>query len=234
MFKAIRRIDRGSIRTLAETFIETGNYPAALLCLDHVFSSPLKLRNLPLAEIQASLSLYLDYIRLLNRFRRDESLARGSNHQMLFGFQVLGENRYLVPRHTVVHEELTARPGLGRENVDGYTCDSDELRRCITQIIKSRTQDRTEIQNGACTDVHGFSPCLYWLVEKRCSRLEGKGQCPLQHMQPEQLTVGWYRARLRLILLQIKILDLACYYDLHVVGYVMAHSARSVYEYSLT
>jgi hypothetical protein len=115
MFKAIQGADHASLRTLAKTFIRTENDPAALLCLDHVFSSPLKLRNLPLVEIQASLSLYLDYIRLLNKFYNDESLTEGSNHQRLFGFQVLGENRYLVPKHTLLYEKLTNRSGSKEE-----------------------------------------------------------------------------------------------------------------------
>jgi len=229
MFKAIQGADRTRLRTLSRTFIKTGNNPAALLCLDHVFSAPLQLQNLPLSGVQALLSPYLDYVRLLNKFRRDESLARGSNHQRLFGFKVLGENRYLASRYTLLHEKLA---GLNRGGVDGYTCGSDELRRGITQLIKSRISDRTKVQDDACREVHGFSPCLRFLVEKRCDPPKGEGSCTFQHIQPEQLTVDWYHSRLRLILLQFQILNLTQGYDLPLSTYVLAHSARNACGYS--
>jgi hypothetical protein len=233
MFKAIQRDDHTSLRTLAKTFIGAGNDPAALLCLDHVFSPPLKLRNLPLVEVQASLSLYLDYIRLLNKFRRDESPAEGSSWQRLFGFQVLGENRYLAPKHTLLHEKLINRSSSSRKSTDGYRCGYDELSWGIIQLLSSRIYDRTEIQNRACRDVHGFSPCLYLLVHRRCDPPKGEESCTFQHIQPEKFTVDWCHARLRLILLQFQILNLARYHDWHVIKYVLAYSARNACGYSL-
>ena len=221
MFEAIKRVDRASIRALAETFIGTGNDPAALLCLDHVFSSPLKLRGLPLAEVQASLSLYLAYIRLLDKFRHDESLAEGSNRQRLFGFQVLGRNSYLIPENTILHGRLINRSDSGGKSVGGHGYGYDEIRRGITQLISSRIDGRTETQNKACRDVHGFSPCFDLLVQKRCPQ-KGKEPCTFQHVQPEQLTVNWYHARLRLILLQFQILHSARCDKLDVKKYVPA------------
>ena len=227
MFKAIQRADHASLRTLAKTFIGAGNDPAALLCLDHVFSSPPKLRNLPLLEVQALFSLYLDYIHLLNKFLHDESLVQGSNHQRLFGFQVLGDDHYLVPRHIILHEKLTDGSGSGGKSVDGYGCGYDELSQGIVQLIKSRVSDRTEIQNKACCDLHGFLPCLSLLVEGECNPPKGDGPCTFQHIQPEKLTVDWYHARLRLVLLQFQILDTAQYHDSDVVKYVLVHSVRN-------
>ena len=232
MFKAIRDADFTSLRALAKTFIGTRNNPAALLCLDHVFSSPLKLKNISFVEIQESLSLYLDYIRLLNKFRRDESLAEGSNRQRLFGFQVLGDNRYLVPKHTLVHQKLTNQSGSSRKNVDGYKCNYDELNRGIIQLISSRVRDRTGTQNGASRDAHGFSPCLHWLVQNKCNP-PGGGGCAFQHVRAQQLTVDWYHARLRLILLQFQILDSAQGCNWHVAKYVATHSVIYVSGYSL-
>jgi len=221
MFQAIGRVDRTSLRTLAKTFIDMENLPAALLCLDNVFSSRPKLQYLPLSEVQESLSTYLDYIRLLNKSWSDESLAQGSNHQRLFGFQALRGNRYLVPRHTALHDQLTDLYGPSAKGTDGYECSYEELRQDITQFISRRIQDRTEAQNGACRDVHGFSPCLSLLVEKQCNPPDEEGPCTFQHIQPEQLTVNWYHARLRLVLLQFQILGSARYGNLDVKKYVL-------------
>ena len=232
MFEAIRCEDRASLRPLAKTFIGAGNDPAALLCLDHILSFPPKLQDLPLAVVHALHSMYLEYIRLLNKFWSDESLAEGSSHQRLFGFQVLGDH-YLVPSHTVLHEKLTGQSDLGGKSADGYGCGYDELRRGIVQLIRSRINDRTAVQNGACRDLHGFTPCLRLLIQKKCSPPQGKGTCTFQHIQPEQLTVDWYRTRIRLILLQFRILNLACYGDWDGRKYVPVCSARNICGYSL-
>jgi hypothetical protein len=228
MFEAIRCKERANLHTLAKTFIGMGNVLAALLCLDHTFSYPLKLQGLPLVEVRASLSLYLDYVHLLNKFRRDKSLAEGSNRQRLFGFQVLGGDRYLVPEHTLLFEKLTGQFGSSR-SVDGYRCGHDELSQAINQLILTRTTDHTRIQNDTCRDMHGFSPCLHWLIQNGCNT---KGLCTFQHIGPEQLTVDWYHARLHLILLQFQILNTACYDNWDVRKYVLAHCARNPCGYS--
>ena len=225
MFQAIQRADHPALRTLAKTFIGTGNDLAALLCLDHVFSPAPELTDFQLTEIQASLSLYLDYIRLLNKVLRD-GLSAGSTNQRLFGFQVLKIGRWLVPKRTLLHAKLTGQSGSGGQSMDGYKCGADELRSAITEIIRSRIFDRTKVQNNACCEVRGFLPCLHLLVQGKCSPPDGQ-PCTFQHIKQDQLTVDWYHELLRLILLQFKILDTARYSDPNVVKYDMVHSARN-------
>ena len=233
MFEAIRSADHESLSMLAKTFIGTGEDTAALLCLDHVFSSPLELQGLPLDEIEALLTLYFDYVRLLNKLRREESLDQDSNLQRLFGFQAQEENSYKTPRYTTLHEKLTKRFVSSRKVASGYTCGSDELQRGIDQLISSRISDRTEIHDKACRNMHGFSPCLRLLVEGKCDSSRRGEPCTLQHVQMEQLTVDWYHARLRLILLQFQILNAARYDNLDVKRYVPVHPARKARESSL-
>jgi len=233
MFKAIQRTNRASLRALAETFFETRNDPAALLCLDHYFSSPPRMRNLPFDKVEATLYLYLDYVHLLKNLRRDNSLASGSARQRLFGFQVLGYNRYLVSEKSSLHKILANQSGSGEGSADGHRCSHDELCRSINYFISNRTSKRTKIQDDAFRDAHKFSPCPQSLVQKECSPPEGTEPCTFQHVQPEELTADWYRARLRLILLQFRILDSACYDDLDVKKYVPVYSARNARGYSL-
>lgn len=221
MFGAIQRVDHACLRTLAKTFIEAGNDPAALLCLDHIFSSPHELRHLPLSEIHALLSLHFDYIRLLNRLRRDDSFAEGSKHQRLFGFQVLGEDSYLVPKHTVVHVILNEQTGMSADSEDGYKCTYAELSRTIVRLISNRIYSRTELQDNACRDAHGFSPCLTLLIQGQCDR---GGSCEFQHVQQDHLTVEWCHTRVLLILLHFRILNSAHYYPPIVAKYVLGYS----------
>ena len=231
MFRAIQRADHATLRALARSFIKTRKDPIALLCLDHAFSPALELRGLSLAKIQELHSLFLDYIRLLNNFRDDELLAEGSNHQRLFGFQILEENRYIVPEDTLLYEELTAKPGLSGKSGE-WICGYDELRQVIIQLISNRIYNRTEIQNAACHGIHGFSPCLHLLVRNECNPPEDVGPCTFHHIQQGQLTVEWYHTRLRLILLQFKILDLARYKEWYAVKYVSILSAGDPLTYS--
>jgi len=227
MYEAIRHYDSATLRTLAKTLIERGDDPAALLCLDRAFSSLLKLQGLPLVEVQASLSLCFDYIRLLNKIRRDESLVEGSNCQRLFGFQVLGRNRYLVPKHTILYKKLANQSDLRGKGTAGFERGYDDIRRGIIQFISGRIDDRAENQDNACRGVHGFAPCLRYLVQKKCTTQGGNGSCTFQHIQSEQLTVDWYRAQLRLILLQFQILDSARCDKLDVKRYAFAQSMRN-------
>jgi len=222
MFKAIQRTDRAHLRALAETFFQMKNDSAALLCLDHLFSSPLRLRNLPLDKVEASLDLYLDYLYLLNKLRREESLAPGSARQRLFRFQVLGYSRYLVPKQSSLYKKSRNQSSSRKESTEGHECDYDELCRSINHFISNRALNRTKIQDDAFRDVHRFSPCPQSLVQRKCSPPEGMEPCPFQHVQPEELTADWYHARLRLILLQLQILNSAGYDDLDVKKYVPA------------
>ena len=227
MFKAIRASDRASLRTFAKAFDKKGNYPATLLCLDHFFSSPLKLRNRSMDEVHASLCLFFDYIFLLNKLRRDESLAKGSARRRLFGFQMLGPNRYLVPEHNHLYRKVGSGSLSGKKSAGGRKCSSSELSRCINDVIRTRTLQRTEDQNATCREVHGFSPCSRLLVQGGCYSSGRTGTCTFQHIEPDQLTADWYRDRLDLILLQLQILDSAGYDETDVKKYVLAHSAKN-------
>lgn len=223
MFEAIQRVDHASLCVLAKTFIKAGNDPAALLCLDHVFSSPPRLGGLSHADIHALLSLYLQYLRLLGRFYRDDSLAEGSKHQRLFGFHVLGEDRYFAPKDTLVHEILTRQSRTNEESAEGYACTHNDITWGIVQLISSRIVERTEFLNNACRDVRGFSPCLPFMVRGQCTR----ESCGFQHIQQDNFTVEWYHARLRLILLQFQILNLARHYPWSVLKCVPENLKRS-------
>jgi len=233
MFRAIQCTDHTSLQMFSKTFIGMGNNPAALLCMDHIFSSPLKLQNLPLSEVEALLSLYFNYIKLLNKLQHDKSLAQGSDHQRLFGFQVLGENCYLVPGHSILYKKLTGKSGSNKKGTEGHTCGSEDLHRGITQLILARISNCTETQDDACRGVHGFSPCLHLLVEEKCDSPDGEESCSFHHIKSEELTSDWYNTRLRLILLQFQILNSARYGNLDVKRYVLAHSTRNTCKYSL-
>jgi len=197
------------LRRLAFGFLSRTNSAAALICLNHVFSCPPTLHKAALVETEALLSLYLTYVRLLVQFWRDDRLSEGSNHQKVFGFEVQRENHYLVPENTLIYGGVSAVRGILEDPPAEYTCSREELSRVILRAILNHIKSRTEVQERACRETRGFSPCLSTLVRRNCFN----ETCPFQHIQPDSITVEWFHARLRFLFLEFQILRLAQLFD---------------------
>ena len=204
------------LRPLASKFLGRANVGAALMCLDHLFSRPPSLRKVTLMEIESSLSLYLTYIRLLDQLWRDGRLSRGSNRQKVFAFDAQQEGRYLVPKGTLVHRKVSAARGILDDPPPEYILSREELSRITSKAILDHIKTRVEIQERACRETRGFSPCLYTLIGRNCSN----ESCPFQHVQPNEITTDWFHARLRFLFLEFQILRLAQLFDKGVMQYV--------------
>jgi len=202
-------------RLLAFKFLGRKNDVAALVCLDHVFSRPPTLRKVTLIEIESLLSLYLTYVRLLDQLWRDDRLSRGSNRQKVFAFDVQ-EGRYLIPKGTFVHREVSAARGILDDPPPEYVLSREDLSRITSNVILNHIKTRVEIQERACRETRGFSPCLYTLIGRNCTN----ERCPFQHVQPNEITTEWFHRRLRFLFLEFQILRLAQLFDKGVMQYV--------------
>lgn len=194
--------DFGRLRLLGFSFLRRTNSTAALICLDHVFSRPPTFHKTTLLETEALLSRYHAYVQLLIRFWRDDCLSEGSDHQKLFGFEVQQEDHYLVPKNTFIHGELSSARGILEDPPAEYTCSREELSDVIIHVLLDRIRARVEIQERACRETRGFSPCLTTLIGRNCAN----EACPFQHIQPASITVEWFHARLRFLFLEFQIL----------------------------
>lgn len=201
--------DLVQLRRLAFGFYIRRNSAAALICLDHVFSSHPTLHKATLVETEALLSLYLTYVRLLVQFWRDDRFSEGSNHQKVFGFEVQQEDHYLVPKNTFIYGKVSAARGMLEDPPAEYSCSREELSRVILRAIVAHIASRTKVQERACYGTRGFSPCLNTLIKGNCT----KETCPFQHIQPDSITVEWFHARLRFLFLEFQILRLAQIFD---------------------
>jgi len=204
------------LRGLAPKFLERANSAAALMCLDHVFFHAPSLRKTTLTETETLLSLYLAYVRLLDQLWRDDRLSKGSNRPKVFAFDVQQEDRYLVPKGTFIHQEVSAARGILNNPPPEYVCSHEELSRVTSNAILGHIKTRVELQERACRETRGFSPCLYTLIGRNCTN----ERCPFQHTQPNAITEDWFHARLRFLFLEFQILRLAQLFDKGVMQYV--------------
>ena len=204
------------LRRLAFSFLTRTNSAAALVCLDHVFSRAPSFHGATLVETESLLSLYLTYIRLLDQLWRDGRLSEGSNCQKIFVFEVQQGDRYMVPKNTFLHGKVSAARGMPTDPPPEYICSHEELSRITSNAILGRIKSRVAIQEHACRGTRGFSPCLNTLIGRTCHN----ERCQFQHIQPNEITVGWFHSRLRFLFLEFQILRLAQLFDKAVMQYV--------------
>ena len=204
------------LRRLASRFLWRTNKAAALLCLDHVFSRTPSLQKATLMETESLLSLYLTYVRLLDRFWRDIQPSEGSDCQKIFAFEVQQEGHYLVPARTLIHWNASATKGILEDPPLEYIFSREELERIISTTILDRIKIRVEMQERACRGTRGFSPCLNTLIRRNCFNED----CQFQHIPPNEITLDWFHARLRFLFLEFQILHLAQIFDKGVMQYV--------------
>lgn len=206
------------LRRLASRFLMRRNNPAALVCLDHLFSRALSFHGATLMETESLLSLYLTYVRLLDQLWRDGRLSEGSNCQKIFAFEVQQKDQYLVPKNTFIYRRVSAARGILRDSPAEYTCSHEELGRITSGAILGHIKHRTDIQERACRGTRGFSPCLYTLIGRNCSN----EYCQFQHIRPNEITLDWLHARIRFLFLEFQILRVAQLFDKGVMQYVYA------------
>ena len=71
----------------------------------------------------AKVFVYLEYICLLGQFWCDDSSVKGSKHQSLFGFRVLGEDHYFAPKHTPLYDILSKKSVTSEGSADSHSYD---------------------------------------------------------------------------------------------------------------
>ena len=212
MFRARHNADFKTLRALHFKFIGVGNYPAALLCLDPVFASTLPLRDSPAVDPEPELSFHFAYFELLDRLRREDRLDAGSVRQMVFAFQPREDNQFFIPTNSFLHRVFTLKPDTVQET-DGCVVTHEELRRVLDREIPDYIGLRAKRQHSAYRRRLGATPCLTMAAMGECK----KADCQFQHLRPEKITVGWFNARVQLVLKEIRILNLAGFHPKGVI-----------------
>lgn len=152
------------------------------------------------------LLFHFTYFELLDRLRREDCLDTGSILQRVFAFQPREDDRFFIPANSFLHAVFLSKPDT-RQEKGGCVVTHEELRRVLDHEIPEYTRLRAKQQNNAYRKRLGAAPCL----------TTGKGECTrqgcqLQHIRPEKITADWFNARIRLVLTEIQILNLASFH----------------------
>ena len=214
MFRARHTADFKTLRDLYPKFVRAKNHSAALMCLDSTFTSTLPRQGVPTIDSSPELLLHFTYFELLDRLRREDSLDTGSIRQKVFAFQPREDedDRFFIPANNFLHVVFISKPDTAQEK-GGCVVTHEELRRVLDYEIPEYTRLRAKQQNNAYRKRLGVPPCLTMVAKGGCP----KPDCQLQHIRPEKITADWFNTRIRLVLMEIQILNLAGFYPTGVI-----------------
>ena len=205
MFKAMHKADFQTLCDLYPDFIKDEHWSAALLCLDPIFASTLPAKGVTVADPGPNLSLHLAYSKLLDRLRREDCLDTGSMRQRVLAFQSCEDDLFFIPTNSFLHEVFLPDPDPTQER-DDCIVTHEELRRALEEKIPVFIHDRAKCQNNAYRRKLGTIPCTTYITRGECSKA---ADCQYQHLRQEQITAEWFNARVRLVLTEMQILNLA-------------------------
>jgi len=213
-------------------FIAVENYSAALLCLDSIFAPTLPPKGTPTADPGPELSFHFAYFELLDRLRREDHFGADSVRRKLFAFQPRQDDNFLIPAKSPLYTAFVSNPETVQEK-GGCVVTHEELRRVLDRQIPEYIHLRGKQQNKAYRWRLGTFPCLTMVARGECSRTG----CQFQHLRPGQITVDWFNSRVRLVLKEIQILNLAGFHPSRVVQWVLhspgPYQMLTLYEQAL-
>ncbi|KAG2048327.1 hypothetical protein BDR06DRAFT_976091 [Suillus hirtellus] len=181
MFQSILRGNHKLLRNLALGFHEQNNEPAALLCLDHIFSRTTDIRTFAVDEMQWGI-------------------------QRLFSIVRLSSDQFLIPDGTFLHNnlmEICQGIILVSEHPSGYTASHRVVTQLLQQSIRTILKDKILEIDVMCCKSPVFSQCLQFLISGVCRRYN----CPQEHVAVSKLDRQYYNNRVAIHIWQILILQ---------------------------
>lgn len=219
MFKAITsdNLDRERLLFLSKMLLdEFGDKPASVLCLDFLFHS--RKFNLMMAktptEVHETLSAFLRYAEVLNEAAFMRELCFKAGIQKLFGFTASQETGIItIFAGTLLHKAMKVKES---NSITEWAFTAVPI---LQQVIKDRLRDRTLKENWMCQRCPAFLPCPVYVVSGVCDgsrRMDDRGWplCKKGHGVHANYTVfllSSFKTRLRILMLQILILNTAQY-----------------------
>lgn len=222
MFQSIMAQSNTELRELSISFFFSNNLPAALLCLDHYFTGPLRMHNLSVHELAEELRLFQLYTQLLFQLISHSTPAESVHISKLFGFQKLSENQILLPHETYLHAQRASRATPDSMDQD-ITLFNMEFHQFFRATVIERLRTQVVRENEVCRTCPAFTPCLIFAISGVCNR----PVCPQAHVPGSSVNNSFYNARARVHLQQILILR-----TLHMLQYgldIMGHRRYVTY-----
>ena len=197
MFKAISSgCTEGFIRR-ANTFLNSGNTNAALLCLDRQFEHTPDFINMDIYEMACALKLFLRYAEMLQDLAFSVNPRVESHIWTLFGYRAHGHGTFWIPAGTLLYAQVSGRAS-SKMSKAGLILSGDDLLTAFQQCFKSRLLDRVTIENDKCRVAPALNPCLHHVVYGDCHL----SICNGVHVFPDK---DWFNTWTRVHFLQIQI-----------------------------
>ncbi|KAG1719550.1 hypothetical protein EDB19DRAFT_1860748 [Suillus lakei] len=205
MFQNILRGKQEPLEILALAF-DNHNNPAALLCLDHVFSRTTDIRSFAVDEMQRFLQQFHTYVRLLYQISTFPDLVEHRGIQRLFSIVRLSGDEFLIPDGTFLHNcVMEIRQGITwvSEHSSGYTASRRNVTQLLQRSIRTILKDKVSEIDAMCWKSPVFSQCLPFLVSGVCRR----DNCPQEHVAISKLDRRYYNSRVAIHIWHILILQ---------------------------
>ncbi|KAG1851820.1 hypothetical protein C8R48DRAFT_361252 [Suillus tomentosus] len=205
MFQNILRGNYEPLRNLALNFYKP-NRPAALLCLDHIFSRTTDIRTFAVNEMQRFLEQFHAYARLLYLILTFPDPMEHRGIQRLFSIVRLSGDKFLIPNGTFLHNKMMEiRQGITwvSEHPSGYTASRRNATQLLQQSIRTILKDKISEIDDMCCKSPVFSQCLQFLISGVCQR----DNCPQEHVAVSKLDRQYYNKRVAIHIWQILILQ---------------------------
>ncbi|KAG1777307.1 hypothetical protein EV702DRAFT_1102293 [Suillus placidus] len=206
MFQNILRGNHEPLRNLALDFHEHNNQPAALLCLDHIFSRTTDIRTFAVDEMQRFLQQFHAYARLLYLVLTIPDPMEHKGIQRLFSVVRLSGDEFLVSDGTFLHNcVMEIRQGITwvSEHPSGYTASRRNVTQLLQRSIRTILKDKVSEVDAMCCKSPAFSQCLQFLISGVCRR----DNCPQEHVAVSKLDRLYYNNRVAIHIWQILILQ---------------------------
>ncbi|KAG2139121.1 uncharacterized protein EDB93DRAFT_708493 [Suillus bovinus] len=207
MFQNISRGNHEPLRSLALAFQGHHNRPAALLCLDHIFSRVTDIRTFTVDEMQRFLQQFYAYARLLYLILTFPDPMEHRGIQRLFSVMRLSGDEFLIPVGTFLHNKvIEIRQDITwvSEHPSGYTASRKDVTQLLQQSIRTILKDKVSEVDDMCCNSPVFSQCMQFLISGSCRR----DNCPQEHVAVSKLDRQYYNGRVAIHIWQILILQL--------------------------
>ncbi|KAG1889225.1 hypothetical protein F4604DRAFT_1612723 [Suillus subluteus] len=207
MFRNILHGNHEPLRNLALNLHEH-NKPAALLCLDHIFSRTTDIRTFAVDEMQRFLQQFHAYVRLLYLILTFPDPMEHKGIQRLFSIVPLSGDEFLIPDGTFLHNcVMEIRQGITwvseHHDPSGYTASRRNATQLLQRSIRTILKDKVSEIDAMCYESPVFSQCLPFLISGVCRR----DNCPQEHVAVSKLDRRYYNNRVAIHIWQILILQ---------------------------
>lgn len=201
MFKAISTGCREDFIRRANTFLNSGNTNAALLCLDRQFEHTPDFTNMDISEMACTLQLFLRYTEMLQDLAFFVDPCAESHIWTLFGYRPHEHGTFWIPVGTLLYAQVSAS-GRASDNTSdseaGLILSRQDLLTAFQESLRSRLLDRVTKENDKCRVAPALNPCLDHVVYGVCNLFNCNGA----QIVPDK---DWFNTWTRVHLLQIQV-----------------------------